>query len=492
MHKSGRGSAIVAFLSLVTGIFPAWADETRAAGECPAAFYQSELGIPEGSSFADLRVFSLNGSAWREHGFDSIPLHRSPPPRDTVRFPAIHYPYRLDTPFSAGKFIVDFKSLLATLTSSGDTIFLSQENSGGARSNINQIRELVKRERCDGQPASELEYLPAKDPGNLRWFYLLRCKGKGSKKAADAQFSRDQLPVRFNSKDLSLSSADFSYLMDPVNQMLFKRLEISHAETAGGVRLLPYLENGGFDIRADFKNFFTMHFTSGNVESKVVAFQEGISGTIVRLSFAMKVLFLRLDLQLATDVLFRRDMAFLPMTMKIPAEARRYVHPNTGVLYSWFSNEGISPRADWMRMPARQHFSSPKHLKEQSLDIAKKHCDGAGRCFFRAAVGREGGSIVAMDINIRKDLLLRGFYPQYVADPGGEKKEFGWSWSGKPEPGQFRQGLYFELSGLPAGEHGFEIWLRIFRNGNLAPGQIRFCPDRWNIRDLMISSSDRR
>ena len=472
---------------LVTGVFLSEAGLALAGASCPGAFYLAELANAKGRPRAEIAAFYRDGKAWRRQMFDSRPLHRPPPLRDPVRYSGDIYPYRLENPFSAGRFMVDFKAAALPRPNPGDTVFFPSGSSGGIRATSAQLKELVRLEQCEPSTVSEIEKVSSIPGANSGWFYLLRCSGNQSKTVLPAgQEDNGQFPpVRFDRTDLRVSSSDFSYQMNKLNQMLFERMDIARKQTPGRPDFVTYLEDGAFDIRADLKNFFTMHFTSGNVESKVIAHDEGISGAIVRLTFDLRVLFLRLDLQLATDVMFLPDMAFLPMVMKIPADASRYVHPNTGVLYSWFASEGTVVRDDWMQMPSRQKFSSPAEIKQRAAEVAAKHCDRSGRCFFRAAVGRGAdNAIVAMDINIRKDLLLKGFFPQYVPDPAGEKKEFGWSWGAKAGSAKVRQGLYFELSGLPKGEHGFEIWLRIFQPGRQSPEFTEFCPSRWSVRDI--------
>ncbi|MEY4631578.1 MAG: hypothetical protein RIQ81_1698 [Pseudomonadota bacterium] len=469
------------FFLAVTGLFT---DSPVLAGEiCPPAFYIAELVNARDAARSSLNLYSRDVTGWHQREFDKVVLYRPPLPRNSAVSSSPVYGYRLTTPFASGRFLVDFKASAATGTAPGDTLLVPSGRPGGLRATPREISQLLRSAGCKEGLVSELESTGSGADFAPQFFYLLNCPNM-RKPGGGAN------PVTFLRDSLRISSDEFSYHMNRKNQMLFDRMEIVRNPQDRSPNAISYLENGAFDIRADIKKFFTMHFTSGNVESKVVAHREGLAGTQARLSFDLKLLFLRLDLQLLTDVMFLRDMAFLPMTMKIPAHAEDYVHPNTGVLYSWFTTKGTHVRSDWMHMPPRQRFSSQGELKARANEVAATHCEPSGQCSFRAAVGRTGTEpVVAMEINIRRELLLKGFYPQYVADASSEQDDLGWTWDGKQGDGQVRQGLYFELSSLPKGEHGFEIWLRILPP-NASRGSVAFCPSRWNVRDIKVSTSN--
>ena len=91
-------------------------------------------------------------------------------------------------------------------------------------------------------------------------------------------------------------------------------------------------------------------------------------------------------------------------------------------------------------------------------DIGVRYCQGKD-CHFRYMVDLNGQRL-AMDISIRRDLVERGFFPFYVSDASAVSDSMGWD-GGEGMDGSARSGMYFEVSGLPQGEHPWDFWLRL-------------------------------
>jgi len=390
---------------------------------------------------------------------------------------------------SARRFLVDLSdSWWKRKSLTGRDALVVPEFEGGDKSTSSDVRSWAAGNHCAINRAWELEQHGISPAGELsrRFGYLLHCEqgGQNQKSVTSAISPVMDIPkVRFESQRLLVVSPLFKYQMSQSNQMLFDRLEVATRDES----LTPYLENGSFDIRADFRNFLNLHFTADNVGSKVKASFNGIGSAIAKLSFDLKLLFFNLDMHLNTDVLFFQRSVFLPMIMKIPRDAWKYVNPGSGVLYSWYPVEGIVQVPSWAFIPARTPFKSRQDLRAIAADIAARHCLGDGKCRFRAAVGRgEGDRNVSMEVVVNRSMVEAGFFPQYVADARTEVSEFGWSWK-NPGSARRREGLFFELSGLSRGEHGFEIWIRVVEPG-IDSALEATCPGRTMIREYSMSN----
>lgn len=449
-----------------------------AFGDCPSAVYAEAGGLLQ-PPFVKGQIFTVSRSksGWIGVPHDVVSLRRSAIP---IQSSNLFFPQ----PLSARQFIVDFQSQWwdRALFSRQDVI-VTPAFKGGLRVSPAELVAFTTRAGCAGGRIWELEQSTVAVSGATlkRFLYLLGClrPPEGLSKSPDDHFPFPA--VVFDPDALKVESRGFRYQMNRGNQMLFDRLEAS----AGDGAMEVFLEDGNFDIRADFKNFFGMHFTSGNVGSRVVANRGGLASALARLSFDLKVLFLKLDLQLNTDLLFFRDAVFLPMIMKIPRDAWKYVHPGSGVLYSWFPAPGTTAVEGWIDMPRRRIFKAKDDVKVESRRVAERYCQPDGLCRFRAAVGRgPENRIVVMELIVARGLVNAGFFPQYVSNAVSEAGELGWSWAGS-ETKRRREGIYFELSQLPKGEHGFDIWLRL-KPGDGDPKSESFCPSGSVLREIRL------
>jgi hypothetical protein len=452
----------------------AFLNATPAASDCPSGSYAVTGGLVKPPVVkAHIFALSRSKSAWTLVPHDVISLNRLAP---AGQLPAAFFPQ----PLSARWFRVDFQSQwwARPFFSDQDVIVTPRQNRG-LKVPPSDLRVFATRAGCAGGRMWEWEQsaLGVSGPGSKHFLYLLECRRPPE---GVSTTSGDYLPaVAFDAKALKIESQGFRYQMNRGNQMLFDRLEAS----AGNGSMEVFLEDGNFDIRADFKNFFEMHFTSGNVGSKVVANRDESASALARLSFNLKLLFLKLDLQLNTDLLFFRDAVFLPMIMKIPRDAWRYVNPGSGVLYSWFPAPGTRLVEGWIDMPRRRIFKAKGDIKIESRQVAEKHCQADGLCRFRVAVGRgPDNRIVLMELIVARGMVNGGFFPQYVSDAVPEAGELGWSWSGSNSKRR-REGIYFELSQLAKGEHSFEIWLRLIPQ-DANPESESFCPSGTALREI--------
>ncbi len=449
-------------------------DAGPASGDCPSAIYAEAAGFLRPPLVKE-RIFAISRTTagWTSVPHDVIALRSGAPSPSSVNpfFPQ---------PLSARQFMADFQNRWwgRPLFSRQD-IIVTPAFEGGLKVSPHELRAFSVRAGCAGGRLWELDQSSVAVSGatSKQFLYLMGCQRApdGLSKSSD-----NNVPaVMFDAKALKIESPGFRYQMNRGNQMLFDRLEASAVNGPMEV----FLEDGNFDIRADFKNFFSMHFTSGNVGSKIVGSRNGTASALARLNFELNVLFLQLDLQLNTDLLFFRDSVFLPMIMKIPRDAWKYVHPGSGVLYSWFPAPGTKAVEGWIDMPRRTIFESKDDVKARSREVMARHCQSDGICRFRAAVGRgPDNRIVVMELIVPQSQVQGGFFPQYVSDAVSEVGELGWSWTGSKSKRR-REGLYFELSQLAKGEHGFDIWLRLMP-GDGNPKSASFCPPGTAVQEI--------
>ena len=293
---------------------------------------------------------------------------------------------------------------------------------------------------CTGGQIYELN-----EPMTNRYAYLTNCDQAGS-----VQYPNT---VSFDGTAKELQSPLYKYQFNPKNHMLFQAIKFHLAngkweEIATDSQML---------IRADVKNFFTMLFDSRHIESKLEENRTGPLGSLARVTFFLRVLFFKIRMSLATDVGFFSDSGHIPMLLNIPVDASAYLRHGSGIFYSWV----LTPAARLGGRSVDMPLLDPDVVKKGPRALANigiRYCQDKD-CHFRYMVDLLGQRL-AMDLSIRRDLVERGFFPLYVEDASEFSDSMGWG-GGEGMDASSRSGMYFEVSGLPQGEHPWDFWLRL-------------------------------
>jgi hypothetical protein len=102
----------------------------------------------------------------------------------------------------------------------------------------------------------------------------------------------------------------------------------------------------------------------------------------------------------------------------------------------------------------------PAIVKKGWRELAKeglKNCVGK-QCLFKYTV-EIGDKTLSMDLGVERRLVERGFFPIYVEDARRHAEAMDWEFDLKKN--EVRTGMYFEVSGLQAGGHPWDFWLRL-------------------------------
>ncbi len=257
--------------------------------------------------------------------------------------------------------------------------------------------------------------------------------------------------VAFEKEKHLLESPIYRYKFNSENYMQFHSIDFRN-----GNEWATVAQDSRMLIRADVKNFFNMNFDSRQIESRLEASRLGPVGNLARLSFYLRILFFKIDLKLSTDVAFYEDSGRIPMMVNIPVNAQEYLHPGSGILYSW----ALSPEAEKAPKEIKMPALDIKEVKKGYKEYAKTglaNCKGKD-CTFTYTVDYLNKRL-SMDLVVKKELVEKGFFPVYVDDVLKYADEMGWDLN-FPK-GTKRPGLYFEVSGLPKGGHPWDFWLRL-------------------------------
>lgn len=396
---------------------------------CPALLEARQLASAGVRARQDLRLFVLNGVGTQRRWL-SQPVQVDAMEEGMGGISVLVVP-------AAGQTLS--KQALAPL----DRIAFARESFGPVRT------------PSDGAPCKTERLYELQDPAQAeRFAYLAFCDDpQGTTR------SKVTPPVALDQEQRRIRSPLFDYTYLASNQLLFSRLQLRGRED-------KILFNGGDDadilLHLDVKNFFTLNLTNANVQSFVEHTSAGSIGLVERLQFFLKLLVFKIDLKMATTASFFTDAAHLPMVMDIPLEPSEHLNPGSGMLFNWLPKDArLLPHAaasTAVIAEAGRLAQGPGALAKDGLKACKS---GQDTCTYTLA-GSIGSGAAAraffIDMVVPRALVAKGFYPLYVEDVARFKREAAWD----EEDSDFgRIAMYFEVSGLPKGQHKMDYWIRL-------------------------------
>ncbi len=294
-------------------------------------------------------------------------------------------------------------------------------------------------------PCLHADVFEMKVPGTNRFAYLTNCHDKDLLKNGPQT-------VLFNKQKSSLETRHYLYEFNNENFMQFDNIYLRRANKT----LERVANNSKLVITSDVKNFFTLHFDSKQIESRLEDSRLGPIANLARLTFFLRILFFKLDMSLSTDVAFFEDSGHIPMMINLPVDSYRYLNPKSGILYTWVLPNEINRNTIKTRMPP---------LDVGKIGLGWKNLSQTGMAYCRSSLCQYSFGLetaeksLTMKMEIKRSLVERGFFPQYVGDVGQFKESMDWDID--LEPGERRLGMYFEFSGLPKGGHPWNFWLKM-------------------------------
>lgn len=234
----------------------------------------------------------------------------------------------------------------------------------------------------------------------------------------------------------------YSYKFKKDNHMLFDEVKLRGASD------FIIAKDSHLYIRSDVRNFFTLNFSSADIESDLKQKRIDPLAAFASLGFYLKVLFFKLTLDLSTDVAFYESSANIPMVMTLPVNAHARLHRKSGVLYNFRLGEQLDPKSIKVNMP----LLDSNALKSDFEKVGLTYCTDI--CRYEIEVANPI-KVVRMKINIARNLVEKGMFPWFVDDLAKHREAMRWTL----DDYKGRVGLYFEVSKLPKGSHPWDFWL---------------------------------
>ena len=169
----------------------------------------------------------------------------------------------------------------------------------------------------------------------LPFVYLLNSEGR------TAVFSNCFEPqvhlreVRFRLDTREVWSKRQRYTYKDQNHMMVKSYEV-RAEESPHKSWVRWISNSEMLLNAKHKYFFPLSFNESDIQSEVLAYDQGPLGTLAKLSFFLEVLFFRIRLNLNSSVGYFSDEIRIPLILTVPLSGKNFKE-DSGFFYGFQS-----------------------------------------------------------------------------------------------------------------------------------------------------------
>jgi hypothetical protein len=158
----------------------------------------------------------------------------------------------------------------------------------------------------------------------------------------------EQTYVKFDLQHSEVITDRYRYRFDHKNHLVVRGVDMRKPEGEA----LPLLESSTFYLKADFKYFLTFEVNHRDIESELEAYKIGPIRTIVRVSFTYRILRLKINLGMYTEVSFFPNAVFLPAVMYNPLDGDKSLNTDSGFYYGFAAVDDPSKVNVQSNMPA--------------------------------------------------------------------------------------------------------------------------------------------
>ena len=243
-------------------------------------------------------------------------------------------------------------------------------------------------------------------------------------------------------------------------------------DSAEDPKKIPVARDANLLLYLDLKGLPTFKLTRENMSAQTNQIFRGGVGQMHDISFYLHLFFMKIDLSMRTLFSFFSSAAHAPIKVKVPMDAPDHLYPGSGIMLHWrFDNA----RFDLAHKQRNTPLANPKVVQKGFLHTKNlTQCEKTNCRFIIPAI--LAGKAANFQIVIPQKFVHLGFFPQLVLDPYQFAKDMDW---GEDQGLKNRVGVFFDISGLPAGEHTIDHWFSLTKGTT-----IDSCPTPWSIRPL--------
>ncbi len=259
-------------------------------------------------------------------------------------------------------------------------------------------------------------------------------------------------PVKLDEKQRVVSARFYKYHYSERNHLLFDDIELADPSFKS---FAAVAHDSDLLIVGDVKHFFTLYFDSSDIDAFINHKRNGPMGLMGGLKFYLKILYFKIQMSLMPEVNFFDDSVFMPMTLTLPVDAKKYLRRGSGIYYTWKGGAETEWLWDQSQLEALDPAILDPNYKGPSPMPSEKYC-GRQKCRYKL-LGRNHGRLFSLHFEISRKAAELGFFPRLMRDVPAIEKLIKHPVS--RYPAAQRMGIYFETARMPEGEHTWDFWI---------------------------------
>ncbi|MCX6118349.1 MAG: hypothetical protein NT027_12460 [Proteobacteria bacterium] len=180
--------------------------------------------------------------------------------------------------------------------------------------------------------------------------------------------------VVFNRAQALVHTSRYKYQFDSRNWLVAKSVEVAKADT-NPIEYEPVLDSTTFYMKGDLRYFITVEVNHRSIDSELEAWRSGPIRSLIRVSFFYKVLKLKIQLDMYTEISFFSNAVYLPAIIYNPIDGRKSLNPGSSMYY------GLSLREN------PQSFAVETNMDPAPIDTSSQLLN-SGRSFLNKFMGK--------------------------------------------------------------------------------------------------------
>lgn len=279
--------------------------------------------------------------------------------------------------------------------------------------------------------------------------------------------------VVFNRAEALVHTSRYKYQFDPKNWLVAKSVQVAKSDKVP-IEYEPVLDSTTFYMKGDMKYFITVEANHRSIDSELESWHSGPIRSIIRVSFYYRLLRLKIELGMYTEISFFSNAMYLPAIIYNPIDGHKSLNPGSGMYYGLAFRDNPRDYAIDTNMSIYDPSASPllqngrnffNRVMRKSVD--QKSSEGL---YWISAQGQ--GRSMYMEITPSKELQKDGVAPALYREDksAAEMKDRNNDDVLPLGKSPVNLGVYFDVTKFAEGEHimGF----RLFFENVVAPERL--------------------
>jgi hypothetical protein len=223
--------------------------------------------------------------------------------------------------------------------------------------------------------------------------------------------------VVFDRAQALVHTSRYKYQFDPKNWLVAKSVEVANTDIESP-SYIQMLDSTTFYMKGDLKYFITVEINHRSIDSELEAWRSGPIRSLVRISFFYRILKLKVELNMYTEISFFSNAVYLPAIMYNPIDGRKSLNAGSGMYYGLALRENpkdyaIESNMDVYRPTSSSLLDSGKDLLNKF--VGKKQSEQAAEGLYWISAQGHGRSIY-LEITPSEDLRKHGVAPTFYRE----------------------------------------------------------------------------